>query len=111
MTRLTTHVLDQAAGRPAAGVRLRLYREGETDALADTFTNADGRVDQPLLEGSDVAGRYVLVFSVGDYFAANGQHQARFLDDVPVAFTLADEAHYHVPLLVTPWAYSVYRGS
>lgn len=118
MGRLTTHVLDTAHGRPAAGVEVSLWRIDPQDGrmlLAETRTNADGRTDAPLLTGPACqAGVYELVFAVGAYFA---QHQALlpnppFLDLVPVRFAIADpEAHYHVPLLVSPWAYSTYRGS
>ena len=102
---ITTHVLDTARGRPAAGVAIELTRLADGARLASTTTNADGRTDEPLLR--DVAaGEYELVFAVGDYFGEG------FLDRVPVRFRVADpEAHYHVPLLVSPWSYSTYRGS
>lgn len=105
--RLTTHVLDTAAGRPAAGVPVTLYRDGEPVARA--VTDAGGRTDGPLLEGDAlVPGVYELVFEVGAYFAAT----PGFLDEVPVRFRVADGAErYHVPLLVSPWSYSTYRGS
>lgn len=105
--RLTTHVLDTARGRPAAGVGVDLYRDGELVARART--NDDGRTDAPLAAGDAfVPGTYELVFAVGDYF---GQ-EPRFLDRVPVRVVIADaSAHYHVPLLASPWAYSTYRGS
>ena len=108
--RLTTHVLDTADGRPAAGIPIELARlDGERrEVLRTVTTNADGRTDGPLLAGSDLgAGTYELVFSVGEHFGGKG-----FLDRVPVRFTIADaDAHYHVPLLVSPWSYSTYRGS
>jgi 5-hydroxyisourate hydrolase len=112
---LSTHVLDTAAGRPAAGVRVELHRlDGTADkeALADVMTNADGRASL-LGPESLVAGRYRLLFHVGDYFAATGNGDARrFLDVVPVLFRIDDAAAgYHVPLLVSPWSYSTYRGS
>jgi 5-hydroxyisourate hydrolase len=117
--RLTTHVLDTAQGKPASGVAIELWqldRAGERrELLATALTNADGRTDAPLLVGDAVlAGGYELVFAIGDYFA--GQPVVRttppFLDRVPVRFGIADPAaHYHVPLLVSPWAYSTYRGS
>lgn len=111
--RLTTHVLDTARGRPAAGVAIELRSGGET--LRAVRTNADGRTDEPLLAGAALAaGEYEIVFHVGDYFAAAGlaPEGLPFLDLVPVRFGIADsEAHYHVPLLVSPWAYSTYRGS
>jgi 5-hydroxyisourate hydrolase len=101
---ITTHVLDTARGRPAAGVAIELTRGGAVVARATT--NADGRTDEPLLRDAE-AGEYELVFAVGDYFGGDG-----FLDRVPVRFRIADpEAHYHVPLLVSPWSYSTYRGS
>ena len=111
--RLTTHVLDTARGRPAAGLTIELW-SGET-LLKTVQTNADGRTDEPLLAGEALAaGTYELVFGVGDYFAAAGLagEGPPFLDRVPVRFGVADAgAAYHVPLLVSPWAYSTYRGS
>lgn len=116
--RLSTHVLDTAHGRPAAGVAVELWRLGPDDArtlVAAARTNADGRTDQPLLSGDAlVAGTYELVFAAGDYFAGLGLDvpEPRFLDRVPVRFGVADPtANYHVPLLLSPWAYSTYRGS
>lgn len=117
MSKLTTHVLDTAAGRPAAGVRIDVLgeRDGTWQALGSARTNADGRVDAPLLQGAQfVRGRYRLVFHVGDYFRACGhaEDSPDFLDQVPIEFGVNDpRAHYHVPLLVTPWSYSTYRGS
>ena len=113
---LTTHVLDTARGRPAAGMRITLYAlDGERRQLREVITNADGRTDQPLLTGEAMAvGRYRLVFHVGEYFARLGVplSDPPFLDRVPVEFAVADpRAHYHVPLLVTPWSYATYRGS
>jgi 5-hydroxyisourate hydrolase len=102
---LTTHVLDIAAGRPAAGVAVTLVREDRVVATA--VTNADGRAT--LLESLE-AGVYELRFAVGDYFGAGAE--LPFLDIVPVRFGVSDhETHHHVPLLVAPWAYSTYRGS
>jgi hydroxyisourate hydrolase len=102
---LTTHVLDVARGRPAAGVAIELLRGGEV--VASAVTNADGRTDAPLLEMLE-AGEYELRFAVGDYFGGD----ARFLDVVPVRFGVSDpDAHHHVPLLVAPGGYSTYRGS
>jgi hydroxyisourate hydrolase len=104
---LTTHVLDVARGRPAAGVAITLLRDGEV--LATAVTNADGRTDKPLL-GALEAGVYELRFAVGPYFAAGGDPP--FLDVVPVRFGVSDPAaHHHVPLLVAPGGYSTYRGS
>jgi 5-hydroxyisourate hydrolase len=117
--RLTTHVLDTAQGRPAAGMAIELWRldaRGEgRELLKKARTNADGRTDAPLLAGEELAtGRYELVFAVGAYFAAQAVSATDppFLDRVPVRFGIADAGgHYHVPLLVSPWAYSTYRGS
>jgi 5-hydroxyisourate hydrolase len=104
---LTTHVLDTARGRPAAGMKLELARLGGARLVVMTdVTNADGRTNEPLL-ATTPEGEYELVFDVGDYFA-----ERAFLDRVPVRFRISDaDAHYHVPLLVSPWAYSTYRGS
>jgi 5-hydroxyisourate hydrolase len=115
--RLTTHVLDTAGGRPAAGVRLDLFRisDNRRDHLITVETNADGRCDGPLLEGETfAAGRYELVFHVADYFRRRGAELPAepFLDDVPVRFGIAEAGqHYHVPLLISPYGYSTYRGS
>lgn len=109
MTRLSTHVLDQYHGKPAAGVRVTLLLEGNDVPIAEVFTNADGRVDEPLLENAP-GGHYQLVFAIGEYYAAQGV-ACPFLDRVPVWCCLDEGQRYHVPLLVTPWAYSVYRGS
>lgn len=117
MGRLTTHVLDTAQGKPGAGIRITLHRNlGERYALiTDAVTNADGRCDAPLLEGPAFsAGRYRLVFACGEYFAAQGLPlpDTPFVDDVVLEFGVADASgHYHVPLLVTPWGYTTYRGS
>ena len=117
MGRLTTHVLDTANGRPGAGIRVTLYRNlGERYALvADAVTNADGRCDAPLLAGEAFGkGRYRLVFAAGEYFAAQGMAlpDPPFVDEVVLDFGVADAAaHYHVPLLVSPWSWSTYRGS
>ncbi len=117
MARLSTHVLDTAHGRPAAGIRLELYRiAGEQSTLVHSaVTNNDGRTDAPLLSGDTITtGVYELRFFVGAYFSAMGMAlpEPPFLDVVPVRFAIADPlGHYHVPLLVSPWAYSTYRGS
>ena len=114
---LTTHVLDTARGCPAAGMRISLYRiTGEARAhLHDAVTNADGRTDAPILPAGEFSvGEYELVFDVGAYQAAQGlaADGPRFLDSVPVRFGIDDPAaHYHVPLLVSPFGYSTYRGS
>ena len=115
--RLTTHVLDTASGKPAAGMQVDfLVREGGGyRALKTIRTNADGRADEPLLKGEAMAvGRYRLVFHVAEYFARAGAElpDPPFLDEVPLDFAISDAAaHYHVPLLVTPWSYTTYRGS
>jgi 5-hydroxyisourate hydrolase len=113
MTGLTTHVLDTMHGRPAAGVAVRLSRGGQT--LAETTTNSDGRCDAPLLDvDSMAAGAYRLEFDVGAYYRGLGVSlpEPAFLDTVALEFGIADQtAHYHVPLLVSPFAYSTYRGS
>jgi len=117
MGKLTTHVLDTANGRPGAGIKVELFAlSGDTRrALKTTLTAAAGRCDQPLLEGDAlVTGEYELVFSAGDYFASIGTKvpEPRFVDRVVLRFGVADAgAHYHVPLLVSPWSYSTYRGS
>ena len=117
MGKLSTHVLDTSLGKPGAGVKIELYEiGGETRRLlrSDT-TNQDGRCNTPLLEGDALrVGRYELVFEAGDYFAAQGARlpEPRFIDRVTIAFGIADPAqNYHVPLVVTPWSYSTYRGS
>ena len=118
MGRLTTHVLDTAHGRPAHDLRIELFGLGEgghRERLADVTTNADGRCDAPLLEGEGFrAGRYQLVFHAGAYFDALGIDlpEPKFLDDVVIRFGISDgDQHYHVPLLLSPYAYSTYRGS
>ncbi|RZI84328.1 MAG: hydroxyisourate hydrolase [Rubrivivax sp.] len=114
--RLTTHVLDTVHGKPAAGMSVALYvMQGEWALLKQARTNADGRLDAPLLLGHDlVPGRYRLVFDVEAYFRHLDIELPKpaFLGQVPLDFGIADSAaHYHVPLLVSPWAYSTYRGS
>ena len=114
MGTLTTHVLDIARGAPAAGIRIELFREGVAAPLARAIAKADGRTEASLLEGDAfLPGRYRIVFHVGDYFRSRGHADAGlFLEEVPVAFVIGDrEARYHVPLLVSPWSYSTYRGS
>lgn len=115
--KLSTHVLDTAHGCPAAGMKVELWSlDGAEPALITSArTNADGRTDAPLLAADEMkAGRYEIIFFVGDYFAAKSPAlpRIRFLDKVPVRFGIADAgAAYHVPLQVSPWAYSTYRGS
>lgn len=113
---LTTHVLDTARGCPAAGMRIELYRiEGEARLhLRSVVTNADGRTDEQILPAPEfVPGCYELVFHAGDYLEACGApgESPRFLNLIPIRFGMAERAHYHVPLLLSPYGYSTYRGS
>ena len=112
---LSTHVLDNVRGGPAAGVKVALYEVGASARalIAATTTNADGRTDAPLLGGGPLRiGTYELQFTVGEYFSGLPAADPPFLDVVPIRFSIAEpEGHYHVPLLVTPWSYSTYRGS
>src|SRR5687767_11681429 len=101
MGRLTTHVLDTSVGKPAAGVRVVLLRDGAV--VAEGVTNADGRMDKPLLDGAAFKpGAYELAFHVGDYFRTRGLalSDPPFLDVIPLRFAITEDAHYHVPLLV-----------
>jgi 5-hydroxyisourate hydrolase len=124
MGKLTTHVLNVAAGIPAAGMRIELRAAAATSSgdpsrvpppIATAQTNADGRCPAPLLDGAAFRiGRYTLTFHVAAYFRALGHElpEPPFLDEVVIAFGIADpNRHYHVPLLVSPWSYSTYRGS
>ncbi|MGL4288987.1 MAG: hydroxyisourate hydrolase [Phreatobacter sp.] len=118
MGRLSTHVLDTVAGRPAAGMDVALYQltgDGARALIKQVRTGEDGRTAEPLLAGPALTtGTYELVFGVADYFRAAGvaQADAPFLGEVPIRFTIGDaDAHYHVPLIVTPWSYATYRGS
>lgn len=118
MGKLTTHVLDTAQGRPAGGMAVSLWRleaDAAPVALKSLVLNADGRADAPLLTDADLQpGRYRLLFEVAAYFRAAGVSlpEPAFLDTVPLDFGIADAAgYYHVPLLVSPWSYSTYRGS
>ena len=117
MPRLTTHVLDTAAGIPARSMTIELHSldDGRPELLRRLETNDDGRVDGVLLEGADLRpGRYSLTFHVADYFRGRGiaLPDPPFLDLVVIRFGIADaQQHYHVPLLVSPWSYSTYRGS
>jgi 5-hydroxyisourate hydrolase len=117
MGKLSTHVLDTAHGRPGAGVKVELFAlAGDARRLVKSdITNQDGRCNAPLMEGDAMQpGQYELVFHAGDYFAAQGAKLAepRFLDRITIAFGIADVSqNYHVPLVVTPWSYSTYRGS
>ncbi|MFO1349777.1 MAG: hydroxyisourate hydrolase [Gammaproteobacteria bacterium] len=115
MGRLTTHVLDTARGKPAADLRIELHEvTNERRLLKTLITNRDGRTDGALLEGAGFkAGVWELVFHVGDYFRNTGLElpDPPFLDQVSLRFGIASDEHYHVPLLVSPWSYSTYRGS
>ena len=117
MGRLTTHVLDTSAGLPAAGIAIALDRlePGGRVRLAETATNSDGRCDAPMLEGEAfAAGRYELAFAAGAYFRERGADltDPAFLDEVVIRFGIASpDEHYHVPLLISPYGYSTYRGS
>ncbi len=117
MGKLSTHVLDTANGKPGAGVRVALYSlaGGSRTLVKEDVTNADGRCGTPLLEGDAMRpGQYELVFGAGDYFAAQGVElpTPRFIDQVTIAFGIAHpDQNYHVPLVVSPWSYSTYRGS
>lgn len=113
---LTTHVLDTARGCPAEGVRITLYEvsDGARRKITEAVTDADGRTDGPILpESAFRPGVYELVFSAGDYLRGTGQAvgDPLFLDQVPVRFGMAEETHYHVPLLISPHGMSTYRGS
>src|SRR4051812_28333165 len=115
--RLSTHVLDTHAGRPAVGIAIELYEfaGGQAHRIAQALTNADGRTDRPLIADRPLPiGRYELRFAVGDHFRRRGVEAGDppFLDIVPLRFSIAEpEGHYHVPLLCSPWSYSTYRGS
>lgn len=114
---LTTHVLDSAHGCPGSNIPVALYRisDGDREQIHITQTNDDGRCDQPVLEGEDFkVGVYELIFSVGGYYRHRGIElpEPAFLEDVVIRFGIADEdEHYHVPLLISPYSYSTYRGS
>jgi 5-hydroxyisourate hydrolase len=113
---LTTHVLDTARGVPAAGLRIDLYRiaGAERHHLRSLTTNADGRTDSHILPAAEFqTGTYELVFHAGAYLDASGTppETPRFLDEVPIRFGMSESAHYHVPLLLSPFGYSTYRGS
>lgn len=117
MSTLTTHVLDTAIGKPAASVVVELYKISDDSRflLSSQITNKDGRTDKPMLsEETFQTGEYELIFNVGDYFSSadNARSTAQFLNCIPIRFSIVN-AHekYHVPLLVSPWSYSTYRGS
>ena len=115
MGKLTTHVLDTAGGIPASGVAIRLYALANGRELrATAVTNTDGRTGEPLLAGAElVTGEYELEFEVGNYFRGRGAEldDPAFIDTVVIRFAAREGEHYHVPLLVSPWSYSTYRGS
>ena len=116
MTKLTTHVLDIYSGKPGAGIKVELYyfNKNKKEIKKTITLNEDGRADKPLLEGEDfLKGKYELVFFIGDYFKSlTKSDELPFLDDVSIRFGISNsKEHYHVPLLVSPWSYSTYRGS
>ncbi len=116
MTKLTTHVLDVYSGKPGKGIIVELFyiNNSERKKLTSTKLNDDGRANSPLAEGDIfVKGKYELVFHIGDYFKnTSAASDVPFLDDVVIRFGISDPSqHYHVPLLVSPWSYSTYRGS
>ncbi len=118
MARLSTHVLDTAHGKPAAHLRIQLFAldaQGNRSLIAEKTTNQDGRTDTPLLSGDTIpTGVFELHFHAGDYFRALGSPMPTpsFVDVVPIRFGIAEAlGHYHVPLLVSPWSFSTYRGS
>lgn len=113
---LTTHVLDTALGRPAEGIRIALYRVSGNahHKIAETITNADGRTDSPILPAEKFEpGTFELIFFAGDYLRATQSDlpDPLFLDQIPIRFGMAEDDHYHVPLLLSPYSYSTYRGS
>ena len=114
MGHLTTHVLDTSTGKPAAGILVEVYATHQNqNKLGEAITNADGRVDAPLLEGDAfTAGTYTLIFHTEKYFKSNHGQASDFLNEVVIRFKVASpDQHYHVPLLLSPYGYSTYRGS
>ena len=116
MTKLTTHVLDIYSGKPGFGIKVELYylNNNKKEKKNTVILNQDGRADKPLLEGENfLNGKYELVFFIGDYFKnVSKSDKLTFLDDVVIRFGISNsKEHYHVPLLVSPWSYSTYRGS
>jgi len=117
MTKLTTHVLDIYSGKPGKGVKVELYYYSEAnkkEKINSIILNNDGRTDNPLVEGSNFKeGKYEIVFFIGEYFKKLADVTSiPFLDDVVLKFGVSNaKEHYHVPLLVSPWSYSTYRGS
>ncbi len=116
---LTTHILDTATGVPAAGVKILLFRinSSSREKISETISNDDGRTDSPILPAEKFeTGTYELVFQVGNYLRESSQkatlaNEPLFLDEIPIRFGMAQEDHYHVPLLLSPYGYSTYRGS
>ena len=117
MGRLTTHVLDTAGGKPAAGLTIEVFRltgdNGRPERLNSVVTNLDGRVEAPVLEGDEFQpGTYELRFNVAEYYRPSAETDGPFYDVIPVRFNVADSSqHYHVPLLLSPFGYTTYRGS
>ena len=116
MTKLTTHVLDVYTGKPGRGIKVELYsiKSGKREKLNSVILNSDGRSEKPLIEGSNFKeGQYEIIFFVGEYFKKITETpNIPFLDDVVIRFGISNsKEHYHVPLLVSPWSYSTYRGS
>lgn len=115
MSNLTTHVLDTSQGKPAKGMKIQLFRiEGNKSfQIVEVITNKDGRVDQKLLSSSNNIGTYELRFFAGDYFENQNLKfsKVKFLDEIIIRFGISDDTHYHVPLLISPFGYSTYRGS
>ncbi len=116
MTKLTTHVLDIYSGKPGKGIKVDLYHllDGKREKLNSVILNNDGRAEKPLIEGSNFKeGQYEIIFFVGDYFKKITETpEIPFLDDIVIRFGISNpKEHYHVPLLVSPWSYSTYRGS
>ena len=116
MTKLTTHVLDVYSGKPGSGIKVELYylKNNQKEKKNTVILNQDGRSDKPLLEGENfLNGKYELIFFIGEYFKNISKlDELPFLDDVVIRFGISNsKEHYHVPLLVSPWSYSTYRGS
>ena len=115
MSNLTTHVLDTSQGKPAEGMKIQLFRieDKKSFQIVEVITNKDGRVDQKLLSSSNNMGTYELRFFAGDYFENQNLKfsKVKFLDEIIIRFGISDDTHYHVPLLISPFGYSTYRGS
>ena len=115
MSNLTTHVLDTSQGKPAEGMKIQLFKieDKKSFQIAEVITNKDGRVDQKLLKSENNIGIYELRFFAGDYFNKKNLKltKIKFLDEIIIRFGISDDTHYHVPLLISPYGYSTYRGS